>query len=89
MFDGGHWIQFDSVHPVRGVIYKSLMSLATGAFIDIGMPADQPDSDLNLSVWCEFPGMHQKQIFSGTPVECIRVVAKFAEQLHAKEVSAW
>ena len=83
------WIRYKSPLDVRGEQYDTLMNIENGAVFLIDTVENQPDSDLSLHVWVEFPGMDIKRIFKGTPVECMRVIDKFAAEYGAKELTAW
>ena len=84
-----NWIKLKLEEKVRGNSYERLMNMTTGAVIFIDIYKDQPKSDMNLSVWSEFPGMTTRKLFIGTPVECIRVIEDLAEKFDAKEIDPW
>ena len=83
------WIQYENPKPVNGEKYDALMNLHTGAFIHIDKGDNQSDEDINLYVWTEFPGVHEKQLYYGTPVECMRVIEKLAERFAVTGLSIW
>ena len=83
------WIRFKNPEKVRGGQYDSLMNIENGTFFLIDIVKNQPESDLNLCVWVEFPGMNIKRIFKGTPVECMRIIDKFAADYGAEDLKAW
>ena len=82
------WIHAENPTPVRGKKYHRLLNLETGNRIYIDTRKKQEDTDLNLHVWLTANQM-ETIIFTGTEVECIRVIDKFAEKLNAAKMQPW
>lgn len=82
------WIHTEKANPVRGQKYDMILNLETGNRIYIDIVQDQPDTDLNLHVWFT-ANQTETRIFTGTEVECIRVLHKFAEKLNATKIKPW
>lgn len=82
------WIQSKNPHPLRGNNYSRLLNLETGNRIYIDTTKGQLDTDLNLHVWFT-ANQTETLIFTGTEVECIRVIDKFAKKLSAEKVEPW
>ena len=83
------WIKLKLEEKVRGQTYERLMNTTTGAVIFIDTYEDQPENDMNLTVWSEFPGMNIRKLFIGTPVECIRVIDQLTEKFGATALEPW
>lgn len=82
------WIHTENPHPIRGQKYDRLLNLETGNRVYIDIKKGQADTDLNLNVWFT-ANQTETLIFTGTEVECIRVLDKFAEKLNATKVQPW
>ena len=84
------WIKQKNQNEVRGKNYDRLINITTGITIFIDIYLDQPEDDLNLTVWGRYPGLENPVIlYRGTEVECINVINQFASKLNAKEVEPW
>ena len=81
------WIHTENPHPVRGNTYDMLLNLETGK-VHITLQSGQADTDLNTHVWFT-ANKTETLIFTGTEVECIRVIDKFAEKLNASKIQPW
>lgn len=82
------WIHTENPHLIRGQKYDMLLNLETGNRIYIDTVKNQTDSNLNLYVWFR-ANATDTAIFTGTEVECIRVIDKFAEKLNAAKIQPW
>ena len=82
------WIHTEQPTPIRGEKYSLLLNLETGNRIYIDVKKRQADTDLNLHVWFT-ANQTETLIFTGTQVECMRVIDKFAEKLNAAKIDAW
>lgn len=82
------WIHTENPHPVRGNKYNMLLNLETGNKINMVTIKGQVDTDLDLHVWFTANDT-ETLIFTGTEVECLRVIDKFAEKLNAAKIHPW
>ena len=82
------WIQIESSIFIRGEKYDMLLNLESGNRINIDIKKEQADTDMNLHVWFSANGT-ETLIFTGTQIECIRVIDKFSEKLNASKIIPW
>ena len=82
------WIHTEQPMPIRGEKYSILLNLETGNRIYIDIKKGQANTNLNLHVWFT-ANQTETLIFTGTQVECMRVIDKFAEKLNAAKIDAW
>lgn len=83
------WYKFENATVVRGKKYDQLLNIENGSNISIDISKCQKDDDMNLTVFTEFPGMSIDNLFTGTEVECIRIIDKLGLELNAKEMKPW
>ena len=82
------WIIAERFIDVRGKKYDMLVNLDSGNKIFIDIYKDQPADNLNLQVWLS-SGKIETRLFTGTEVECIRMIDKYMKKLNAEKVNAW
>ena len=84
------WVKQESVRIVRGKRYQSIVNLETGVFIFLDIFKNQPEENLNVSVWGKYPGSTEElKLFEGTEVECMNVLDKYALILDAEDIKPW
>lgn len=82
------WIHMECPTPIRGQKYDMLLNLETGNRIYIDIVKNQSDENLDLHIWFT-ANQTETKIFTGTQVECMRVIDKFAEKLNAAKINPW
>ena len=82
------WIHTEQPTPIRGEKYDMVLNLETGNRIYIDTLKDQSDTDLDLHVWFT-ANQTETKIFTGTQIECMRVIDKFSDKLNAAKINPW
>lgn len=83
------WIIGDNPNHVRGKTYDRLVNITNGNRIFIDIFQGQDADDLNLQVWGNYTNQNDVRLFTGTEVECVRVIEQFAEKLNARRINPW
>ena len=84
-----NWIKCKDPNPIRGKTYDRVLNVVQGINIHIDIYNKQPDSEMNLHVWIAYKEGKELRIFTGTEVECIRIIDKFAAKFNADELNPW
>ena len=70
--------------------YPQLIDVSQYPHIFIDEAVDQPESDKSRIVWCRYDGGKDAiRLYTGTEVECIRIIEQLQEKLNATKIDPW
>ena len=70
--------------------YPQLIDVSQYPHIFINKAEDQSESDKSRIVWCRYDGGKDAiRLYTGTEVECIRIIEQLHEKLNAIEIDPW
>ena len=80
-----HWITFKDKDG-----YPMLIDIQQYSHIFMDTVKDQPKTDLNRTVWGRYDSSEGAiRIYTGTEVECVRIMEQLTEILNPVEIHPW